>query len=644
MRVRLVGLALAIAPVASATTLTFRQGDGGSYSTTDATEIYSVTPTTNSGALYYFRTGSSGGLRALLRFPDLIGTNVGQIPPGAVITSATLYVKSETNPSDTPQNVHRVLTSWSENAVTWNSFNNGGTAGVDYVAAAVGTFTAPNPTTLYSVDVTAAVQAWASGAPNYGVLILNSLGDTDALVMYTDDAAGAGDRPQLNVTYELPVADADGDTVADATDNCPSVPNSTQTNSNADGSGDACAHPTANTGAGRFGGQYASPHATIGATTTFDTGSLVGRRAEVGDAGTFGAGVFVAPDVLLGDDLVVGDDVTFGFGSVVEDGADIGAGSTIGSLARLDDGPVLLDDVTVGRSSWIEGGGGATDIDSGARIGAGVHVRPGAQVGAGTKVSTGAAIHRRADIGSGALIGRGASIGEDAVIGDDVVVRAGAVVRSGQTVASGVVARGAEVGSATIRTINATDGNISDFGDPLCRTSVGDVYFSADNSNFYVGVTGIALGGTLSQGPFLSFVFRNADGQASTYWAYDFPGGSNGWSYGVTMFDTLNLCYLPFNSGTAQCGNAPGQPDTWPHYKGHAGNPTTEVAIPRSWLGSYGSGSGTVQLGVFAHTNFGGNHQVNLVCATSNPTGSWLDGDKADWTTWATAPYPTYRP
>ncbi|WP_198661663.1 thrombospondin type 3 repeat-containing protein [Lewinella sp. IMCC34183] len=55
----------------------------------------------------------------------------------------------------------------------------------------------------------------------------------------TDDD-GATDTDQVTVTVKAPVADRDGDGVADDKDNCPDTPNADQKDSDGDGKGDAC--------------------------------------------------------------------------------------------------------------------------------------------------------------------------------------------------------------------------------------------------------------------------------------------------------------------------------------------------------------------------------------------------------------------
>src|SRR6185436_16449172 len=77
--------------IAAADTLTFQQGDGGAYSATDATFIYN-TAAVNHGSdvlLTAVVFDMVQQVHTLIRFPNIVGSNPGQVPAGASITSAT---------------------------------------------------------------------------------------------------------------------------------------------------------------------------------------------------------------------------------------------------------------------------------------------------------------------------------------------------------------------------------------------------------------------------------------------------------------------------------------------------------------------------------------------------------------------------
>src|SRR5678815_6127081 len=71
----------------AAETVSFQEGDGGAYSSTHATTIADNGINLGTGTVVSVVTFSS---QALIRFPDMVGTNPGQVPPGATIVSATL--------------------------------------------------------------------------------------------------------------------------------------------------------------------------------------------------------------------------------------------------------------------------------------------------------------------------------------------------------------------------------------------------------------------------------------------------------------------------------------------------------------------------------------------------------------------------
>jgi hypothetical protein len=188
--------------VATQVTRTYQQGDGGLYSNTDDAYIYNGSVDGNFGSATSLFIDAQGcvisssqfGCKSLIKFPQLIGLNDGQIPPGARIISATLQMRI-TNKGVT-QDLYQEIENWDEATVTWNSF---ATPGFPMKADPVFTFK-PNATGPISIDVTYVVQNWAVGDPNVGFFLTSTSGDG---VIYDSSEAGtAANRPKLIVTYE----------------------------------------------------------------------------------------------------------------------------------------------------------------------------------------------------------------------------------------------------------------------------------------------------------------------------------------------------------------------------------------------------------------------------------------------------------
>jgi hypothetical protein len=218
--------------------LSFQQGDGGAYSETAFTYIeerngaddnYGTSAIINLNETY--RNTTHMIFQGLIGYFNIIGTANGQIPAKAVITSATLTLTvSDAGASGTPITLHTMLKPWVENQATWTLLqtaspfgnsatnpldnaaallahstdpidNGGGMPGVDYVEASVASIVA-YPVGKISFDVTAVVQAWANGTPNYG-LYLQYLAANN-IVIASDDAAALSDRPLLTVSGTVP--------------------------------------------------------------------------------------------------------------------------------------------------------------------------------------------------------------------------------------------------------------------------------------------------------------------------------------------------------------------------------------------------------------------------------------------------------
>lgn len=142
--------------------------------------------------------------RSLIGFSNLVGGGAGQVPMGAVISNATLSIKTATNPTANSLGIHQVLSTWNPSTVTWNNFgaSPGGVAGTDFAAAAADSVVTSAANTQYNWNVTSIVQAWANGQANLGFALVGGLGPSvsDGATFFSDAASGSM-GPSLTVEY-----------------------------------------------------------------------------------------------------------------------------------------------------------------------------------------------------------------------------------------------------------------------------------------------------------------------------------------------------------------------------------------------------------------------------------------------------------
>jgi hypothetical protein len=175
------------------------------YTGTQDTEIHEATPDTPNGDAIEFTVDNEdpapSRARGLLRFSDIFGGSPGQIPFGATISNATLRVVTQDVGSN-PVLIFRMLRDWDEATTTWNSLGNGiddGTNGTE--AVFFGTLNPAPVNAADDIDVTALVQQWADGAPNYGWAFVATGGD--GWDMHCSEAAVETDRPSLLIVYSF---------------------------------------------------------------------------------------------------------------------------------------------------------------------------------------------------------------------------------------------------------------------------------------------------------------------------------------------------------------------------------------------------------------------------------------------------------
>jgi hypothetical protein len=184
--------------------LTFQQGLEG-YSGTVDTEIWALAvntvlesnPNASSDA-----DNDGGESQVLMRFEDIIGRELRQIPPRSKIHSATLRVSAFDEGNTV--NLHRMLVPFGR-APTWNSLVSGVSADGLEASRHKDSFTfgkiAANSSEII-FEVTDTVQAWVNGEANHGWVFLNT--GTNGWDFYTSEFEDLSQRPKLIVEFTIP--------------------------------------------------------------------------------------------------------------------------------------------------------------------------------------------------------------------------------------------------------------------------------------------------------------------------------------------------------------------------------------------------------------------------------------------------------
>lgn len=131
-------------------------------------------------------------------FQSLIQPPLSQIPLGAEITSAMLYLYGKPIANQTgvvPEfNFYKLNGPWDESTITWTTKPEG-------TLIAKEEFPEASASKWYSVDITPTVKEWCSNGDNYGLLINTSQNDVSANFKSSDNSEESL-RPKLIVRYK----------------------------------------------------------------------------------------------------------------------------------------------------------------------------------------------------------------------------------------------------------------------------------------------------------------------------------------------------------------------------------------------------------------------------------------------------------
>ena len=141
--------------------------------------------------------GGQPFLRAGGKDESLLAFDLSVIPPAAAITSATLGLYVTANDGTTAVNVHRATAAWSEATVTFASFAQ------HYDPAITTTIDTPSANVQKSVDLTALVTSWVTGAqPNDGVMLESS--SKQKMIFVSREGGTPEQKPHLQVCFTTP--------------------------------------------------------------------------------------------------------------------------------------------------------------------------------------------------------------------------------------------------------------------------------------------------------------------------------------------------------------------------------------------------------------------------------------------------------
>lgn len=184
--------------------LAFQQGVDGYFGTRD-TYVAENDANASFGSSTQNNVEAQAGhtTQSLIRFDQIFGSGPGQIPAGAIITSATLTVytgNSAGDDSSTSSSLYRMLAGWSDNS-SWNSLSGGISAdGIEASSIPDGTRTPNSLKAPVTFDVTATVQAWANDpGKNFGWALIGN--GSNLWRWSSSEKSDVSRRPILNLTY-----------------------------------------------------------------------------------------------------------------------------------------------------------------------------------------------------------------------------------------------------------------------------------------------------------------------------------------------------------------------------------------------------------------------------------------------------------
>jgi hypothetical protein len=164
------------------------------------TYIVQDSPNQNNGTESTLRQKPDAGSQRRI----LVWFNLDSIPSGSLVLESTIWLYEDSRIADQTIYLHRLTNSWSESQVTWNLSSTGtpwSVAGGDYDTTRLASFS-PTVSKQYAiVDVAGVTQAWLTGTPNYGLLLISE-GANGEVTFKGKEEKNPNRRPQLCITYQ----------------------------------------------------------------------------------------------------------------------------------------------------------------------------------------------------------------------------------------------------------------------------------------------------------------------------------------------------------------------------------------------------------------------------------------------------------